>query len=304
MTRSELIAACWTSAGACDPMSPLGDDRSPLPIERRVEAVSAAGFTGFGLRRSDLLDVRSGIDYPAFRRLLDSAGLTYLELEFLEGWHLDGEARRTSDDHRAQFLAAAAELGPLHIKVGGDFSGTRRFDAARVGEELGLLAAQAESAGTRIALEPMPFSDITTPQQALEAVVIADHPAAGICLDVWHVFRAGLPVTSVADLPGSAIFSVELDDAVTDVVGSLLSDTFNRRRFPGEGDIDIPGFVRAVRTTGFDGPWGVEMLSEDFRRLSVEEATRRSHDTASRFLDRPPADHPSATRHLDEGVSA
>lgn len=284
MSKYELIAACWTSAGACTPMSMVGDDRSPLPIGRRVEAVSAAGFRGFGVRRSDLMDVRSSIGYPAFRKILDDNGIKYLELEFLEGWHLDGDERRASDEHRAQFLNAAAALGPVHIKVGGDFSGTRVFDAQRVGEELGALADEAAQAGTRIALESMPFSDIVTPQQALEAVRIANHPAAGLCVDVWHVYRAGLPVDSVASLPGELIFSVELDDAVEAVVGSLLRDTFDGRRFPGEGDIDVALFVDSIKKTGFNGPWGVEMLSEEYRKMPVEEATRRSFDTAIRFL--------------------
>ena len=33
------------------------------------------------------------------------------------------------------------------------------------------------------------------------------------------------------------------------------------RRLPGDGDFDIASFVAAVRATGFQGPWGVELLS-------------------------------------------
>ena len=55
MPEFELIAACWTTAGACEPLG--ADDRSPVPIRDRLEAASRAGFAGFGIRHGDLLDV-------------------------------------------------------------------------------------------------------------------------------------------------------------------------------------------------------------------------------------------------------
>ena len=285
MARDELIAACWTSAGACTPMSMVNDDRSPVPIRERVQAVAEAGFMGFGIRRSDLMDVKAHLGYPAFRALLDEFGIKHLELEFLEGWHLPaGEARSVSDQHRAQLLEASGELGARHIKLGGDFTPIP-WNAQRMGEELGVLAEQAAATGARVGLEPMPFADVQTPEMALEAVEIASHPAAGLCLDVWHIYRAGLPVDSVASIPVDRIVSVELDDAVEEVVGTMLEDTFNGRRFPGEGDIDLPAFVRAIKSTGFSGPWGVEMLSTDFRKLPVQEATRLAFETSMRYLD-------------------
>ena len=42
MPEFELIAACWTTAGACEPLG--ADDRSPVPIRDRLEAASRAGF--------------------------------------------------------------------------------------------------------------------------------------------------------------------------------------------------------------------------------------------------------------------
>ncbi len=106
---ADLIAACWTSAGACDARPDTLDDRSPLPIGRRVAAVAAAGFAGFGIRHGDLLTVERETGFPAFRRMLDDHGLRILELEFLEGWFLprDDLRRAASDAARADFVRAA-----------------------------------------------------------------------------------------------------------------------------------------------------------------------------------------------------
>ncbi len=284
MSTTDLLAACWTSAGACDARPDTPDDRSPLPIRRRVEAVAAAGFTGFGIRHGDLLRVEADPGFPAFRRMLDDHGLRILELEFLEGWFLPpGEPRAASDRARADLLRAAESLGARHIKVGADFAGGP-FEAERMAPHLAELARQAADAGTRIALEPMPFTDVRTPFQGLELVDLVDHPAAGLCLDIWHVERAGVRVAAVASIPGHRIVAVELDDAPRQPEQALLPDTFAGRRFPGEGDFDVSGFVAAIRATGFDGAFGVEMLSTAFRALPVEEATRHAYETAARFV--------------------
>jgi len=284
MPATDLIAACWTSAGACDARPDTFDDRSPLPIARRVAAVAAAGFTGFGIRRGDLLRVEADPGFAVLRRMLDDHGLRILELEFLEGWFLPaGPARAASDRARADFLRAAGALGARHLKIGADFSGGS-FKPEPMAPHLAELARQAADAGTRVALEPMPFTNVRTPLQGLELIELVDHPAAGLCIDIWHVERVGVPVASLASIPGRRIVAVELDDAPREPEQDLLPDTFAGRRFPGEGDFDVAGFVAAIRATGFDGAFGVEMLSTAFRSLPVEEATRRAYETAARFV--------------------
>jgi sugar phosphate isomerase/epimerase len=282
---ADLIAACWTTAGACDARPDTLDDRSPLSIERRVAAVAAAGFRGFGIRHGDLLTVERDPGFPVFRRMLDDHGLRILELEFLEGWFLPptDPRRAASDRARADFLRAAEALGARHIKIGADFDGGP-FEPERMAPHLAELARLAQDAGTRVALEPMPFTNVRTPFQGLELVDLVDHPAAGLCLDIWHVERVGVPVADVARIPGHRIVAVELDDAPREPEQDLLPDTFAGRRFPGEGDFDVAGFVAAIRATGFTGAFGVEMLSTAFRRLPVEEGTRRAYETAARFV--------------------
>ncbi len=281
LAEFELIAACWTTAGACDPMGV--DDRSPVPIRDRVEAAAQAGFAGFGLRHGDLLVVEEMIGFGEFGRMLAVNGIKYLELEFLEGWYSAGEERARSDAQRADLLRAAETLGAIRIKVGGHFAGGP-LDVAHVTDEFGKLAEDARQAGTAVGIEPMPFADVKTPEMGLEIVTKANHRHGGLYVDIWHVARAGVDVASLASLPVECISGVELDDADHEVRGTLIEDTFNSRRFPGEGDLDVRGFIDAIKKTGYSGTWGVEMLSTDYRSLPVAEATRRAYDTTARFF--------------------
>jgi sugar phosphate isomerase/epimerase len=75
------------------------------------------------------------------------------------------------------------------------------------------------------------------------------------------------------------MFAVELDDADRSVVGTMLEDTLDRRRLCGEGALDVPSFIRAIRAAGFDGPWGVEILSDEHRKRSLHDQVTKSYTT-------------------------
>ena len=81
-------------------------------------------------------------------------------------------------------------------------------------------------------------------------------------------------------MPLHRIVGVELDDADEHVVGTLFEDTVHRRRYCGEGSFDLPGMVAALRATGWNGPWGVEILSDEHRALPVRDALDRAARTA------------------------
>jgi sugar phosphate isomerase/epimerase len=252
----DLIAACWTTAGACDAMGP--DDRSPVPVRERVAAATEAGFSGFGIGHSDLVDIERGLGFAGFRALLDEYGVQHLELEVLDQFHSTGETRARSDAKRADLLRAAESLGALRMKCIGSFAGGE-VDVERAADEFGRLCEQARAAsGMSVGLEPMPFSDIRTPATALGIVSRAGQANGGVFLDVWHVARAGLGMQELASIPVEHIAGVELDDADAEVRGTLLEDTFNGRRFPGEGVLDVQGFVDAVTTTDYPVPGPVK----------------------------------------------
>jgi hypothetical protein len=46
------------------------------------------------------------------------------------------------------------------------------------------------------------------------------------------------------------------------------------------GDQDVTGFITTLRDIGFDGPWGVEILSDEHRQRPVREALQAAHSTA------------------------
>jgi sugar phosphate isomerase/epimerase len=89
------------------------------------------------------------------------------------------------------------------------------------------------------------------------------------------VFRAGTSLHELrTGLQPEMIFGVELDDAAPNVVGTLFEDTVDNRLLCGEGSFDLTGLVAVLRDLGFDGPWGVEILSISYRALPVSQALK------------------------------
>ena len=278
-----LLASCWTTAGNTGPA--FADQRGRFPLEDRIRLAAQAGYVGFGLVHADLIEARDRMGYRALGELLAGYGITTVEVEMLNDWYATGPARMESDAARRDLLAAAAALGARHVKAGADLDTDHPPDFRRVVAEFAELCRQAEASGTRIALEPMPFTNVPNLAAGCRLVDEAAHPAGGLMIDLWHVVRSGSPYGEVASLPTRYVFAVELDDAPDQVVGPLLEDTLDRRALCGEGDQDVVGFVSAVISTGFAGPWGVEILSEKFRKLGLWDQVMRSYRTARAVLD-------------------
>ena len=275
-TAPELVASCWTSAGSAAPLQ--NPETSPVPIAERLEAIASTGWSGFGLAHDDLATARATLGFPALRDLIDEAGLRYVEVELLTDWWDESLAPAW----RPKFdllLEAAETLGARFIKVGTSI-GKPLDDLDFLVEPLRRLTAEAALRGTRIALEPMPFSMVGSVPVAADLMRKVDLPGCGLVVDYWHVFRAGTTLDELsASLEADKVFGVELNDAAAEVRGTLFEDTRDNRRLCGQGDQDVTGFIRSLKALGFDGPWGVEILSDEHRALPVKEALQAAQAT-------------------------
>lgn len=283
MDRSEpaLIATCWTTAGNVRPDH--ADNLSRWRLEDRIEAAARAGYRGFGFWLGDLVVWREeGGHYAALSRHLADAGLSVVELEHLSDWFAEGERRERSDAARAELFRAADALGARHAKVMPPFGG-QDLPINRLAGCFASLCDDAARHGLLIAMEMIPFSDLPDLSSALEMVRRADATHGGLLIDIWHVVRSGGAVADVAAVPGRFIKAVELCDADLAMRGTITEDTMRHRRFCGEGQFDLPGFVAALGQAGYDGPFGVEILSDALRALPLDEAARRSFDSAAPF---------------------
>ncbi len=271
----ELLASYWTISGGAVPHT--DQEYSPFDFKDRVEAAARAGFKGVGIWHSDLDHILERRSLREMKQILDDNGMKYVELEFLADWFMDGERKKQSDIRKRTLLTAAEALKARHIKVG-DFL-REKCPMPRLIESFAALCAEGADHGTRIVFELMPFAMIDTLKDALTMVEGAGAKNGGIAFDLWHIVKLGIPYAEVGRIPLQYFLSVEINDGTFAAPWSLHEDTINHRRLCGEGEFDIKSFLDCVQKAGYQGPYGIEVLSAELRQKPLEELTTRSFNT-------------------------
>jgi sugar phosphate isomerase/epimerase len=275
----ELLALYWTTSGPTE--AHTGREWSLFDYADRCAEAAKVGFSGIGLWHADLEHVLEDRSLVEMRKIFDESGLTYIELEFLMDWFLDpgSEERKASDEQRKLLLEAAAALDAHHVKVG-NIPGTP-CEIPRLTERFGELCADAaKQTKAKVVYEFMPFdANVKSVDTALEVVLGAGADNGGLAIDTWHMSKLGISPDELRRIPLERLSWVELSDGQFEDMDDPVIETTQFRRLPGEGEFDIRGYVRACQEVGYQGPWGMEVLSKELDEQPMEEIFKRSYET-------------------------
>ncbi len=274
----ELMTLFWTTAG----IFPGVEEISRFDFKDRVEAAARAGFKGIGLWYADLEHILQHRTLSEMKRILDDNGIRYVELEFLTDWFLAPGPRKAESDRRKRRLLEASEtLHAKHIKIG-DFANTA-CPMPQIIEAFTALCEEAEAYGATIGFEFMASAMINNLKDSLTLVETACAPNGGLIVDLAHVANLGIAYGEVSRIPLPYLINVELNDGT--FPGGPRHDPTRVRRFCGEGEFDIRGFIQCIRGMGYAGPWAVEVFSEELAGLTLEELTARAFKTTMAQFD-------------------
>jgi sugar phosphate isomerase/epimerase len=276
----DLLASYWTLAGDVDPGGG-GQEWSPFDFRDRVEAISRVGFKGMGIWHADLYHTLETRSLGEMKQILDDNGIVHVELEFLFDWFMpDGsEEKKQSDAEKAKLLAAAEALGARHLKVGDFFNKEVTLEQSSAG--FAALCKDAADVGINILFEVMPFAMHDNLADAVRMCELAGADNGGLMIDTWHIVKMRTPYDELARVPKRFLLGVELDDGWIETPEGmgLQEETTQWRAFPGEGEFDMAGFMDAIAATGYDGPYGVEVIRAENRSRSVDELAEIAYRT-------------------------
>ena len=128
----------------------------------------------------------------------------------------------------------------------------------KMGQSLAELADIAAPFGVTLALEPVSFTPLRTLGQGLEVLESAGRDNVGLCLDTFHLWTGGTPWEEVAALDPAIIVVAHISDVMA-MQGDVWSDA-DRDVLPGDGILPLQEGIEAIRASGYDGLWCVEML--------------------------------------------
>lgn len=228
--------------------------------------------------------VASGAPAEAFRAIFTAeqmkVGVWYLPCYT----DLDDAAYAAAMEKVRKLAPVAAAIGVTRAgSVIRSWSDTRAYDenlAFNV-ERFKPVAAVLKEQDLRLGLEYVGPSSvraghkhdfISTQDGALKLCDAIDTGNLGLTLDCFHWYTSGGTLDDIRSLPADRITIVHVNDA-PDL--PMERQTPTNRAMPGEtGVIDLTGFLRAVKATGFDGPVAPEPFSEKIRKLPHELSAR------------------------------
>lgn len=246
-------------------------------LPEKLEAAAAVGFDGVEIMEADLLSFDGS---PAdVRRIAESLGLGIeLYQPFRDFEAMPDPVRARNLDRAERKFDLMQALGAEMMLVCSNTQPAALDDDARAAADLHEMAERAARRGLRIGFEALSWGHhIRLWGHAWRVVQAAAHPALGLIVDSFHTLALGDDPAGLAAVPGDRIFFVQLADAPR-LQMDVLSWSRHFRNFPGQGALDVTGFLRAVLASGYAGPLSLEVFNDDFRaapaRMNARDGLR------------------------------
>lgn len=221
-------------------------------LAEKLSAIAAAGFDGVEIFENDFLAfdrsprevgqlVRDhGLEISLFQPFRDFEGMP------------EPQHTRTFERARRKF-ELMREMGADLVLICSSVSPIALGGIDRAADDLRDLGDLAAEYDIRIGYEALAWGRfVNDHRDAWEIVRRADHANVGLILDSFHTLARKTDPDTIRAIPGDKIFFVQLADAPAFNM-DLLYWSRHFRNMPGEGDLDVTGFMRAVAATGYDG---------------------------------------------------
>ncbi|QHQ36312.1 bifunctional sugar phosphate isomerase/epimerase/4-hydroxyphenylpyruvate dioxygenase family protein [Algicella marina] len=230
----------------------------------KLEAIAAAGFDGIEIFEQDFI-AHDG-DPREVGEMIRAMGLEITLFQpFRDFEGLPEPLRSKAFDRAERKFDLMQELGTDLVLICSSCHPQALGGVDRAAADLRELGARAAKRGLRVGYEALAWGQhVNDHRDAWEIVRRADHDNVGIILDSFHTLARGIDPETIRRIPGDKIFFVQLADAPA-IDMDLLYWSRHFRNMPGEGDLDVAGFMRAVNATGYAGPISLEIFNDQFR---------------------------------------
>ncbi len=233
----------------------------PGDLFEKLETIAGTGFTGIELFEPDMTG--SAASPAEIGKRVGSLGLT---VDVFQPFHdfegLTGDAREHTLARLDHKLGVMQDLGARMLLVGTSTHPEASDERAAIRDDFAELAERAGKAGCRAALIALPWAQhIRTESEALEIIESVNSPHLGLALNSFFSLADGSRPARLRDIPGHRLFHVQLSDApVLNLDITRLKSHFGL--LPGQGGLNLAGFVRVIARSGYDGAWSLARVSD------------------------------------------
>jgi sugar phosphate isomerase/epimerase len=254
------------------------------PLEAKLAAIRAGGFTQVMLNANDLAGHAGGPD--AAIAAVRASGLRITGFQVLRDFEgLSGHLHAYKLDIAKAMLEMCHALGSRVLLVCSSTSAHATGDFGSLKKDLQKLAMLAVPYGIRIAYEALSWGrHVNEFTQAWDLVADADRANLGLAIDSFHALATSTPIEPLEEVVPAKIFLVQLADFMWQDIRSReerINTARHFRVFPGEGvhSAKVAELVRTLDRLGYRGDYSFEVFNDDYTQLPhavVAERARRS----------------------------
>ncbi|MBS7702060.1 bifunctional sugar phosphate isomerase/epimerase/4-hydroxyphenylpyruvate dioxygenase family protein [Chelatococcus asaccharovorans] len=253
-------------------------------LQEKLEAIAAAGFTAVEIFEIDLIAFPGS---PAeVKRICGDLGLAIVTCQPFRDFEgmPDGRRQRVFDRAERKF-DLLQELGSDLLFVCSNTSPEALSGIGRLAADFTELGERAGRRGLKVGYEALAWGrHVFDYRDAWEIVRRANRPEVGIVLDSFHVLSRRLDLSTIGTIPREKIAMVQMADAPL-LQMDYLSWSRHWRCLPGQGELDLSGFMRALVATGYDGVLSLEIFNDRFRAGSARSVALDGHRSLIWLLD-------------------
>lgn len=274
-------------------------------LDAKLRAIAAAGYGGAEVFENDLLS--SALGAGEIGRLMADLGLActmFQPFRDLEG--MPEPERAAAFERIRRKFDVMDQLGTDLVLLCSNCSPLASPERARMLDDLHELGELAAAHGKRVGYEGLAWGrHVFDHRDAWALVRDVDHPAIGLVLDSFHSLSRAVPSASIGEIRADKLFLVQVADAPL-IALDHLNWSRHFRCMPGQGDFALAEYAAAIRRTGYQGWWSLEIFNDRFRAGSASQVAldglRSLHlldDQSAQLVGAPP---PMPPRVAAQGI--
>ena len=233
----------------------------PGDLRAKLASIAAAGF-----RKVELFEP----DFTTFngtagdvRQQVDELGLELIAMQpFVDLEGLIGAEREAAFGRLEYKFDLMHQLGIDLLLIGASSHPEARGEHECLIEDLGELALRAKARNLRAGYMALPWArHVQSDEAARQLIGEIASPHLGLAINSAFALIDGSKPARLRDVSGDSLFHVQLSDALKprDPASPALGAV---SLLPGQGELNLAGFVRVLAKCGYRGAWSCAQFGE------------------------------------------
>ena len=257
-------------------------------LEEDIRFSAKAGFDVVELREYKIDQFLASNSVNDIRKLIAECGVSVEAINSMEiesSTFVDSTAFFQKFDRLLEYAAA---LGAPYVVVAPMVNESNTDMKTLYGQLEDLFCNMSDRAArvnsVRIGLEfiGLPGAMIKTLDQAITLVRRINRPNVGLVVDTFAFFANGSRTESIGLLRPGELCMVHLNDSK--YTKGPFKESF--RTYPGEGKAPLETWIRAIRATGFNGAFTVELIDPEIWEQEPWHVVQHSYQAIKAITDR------------------